>query len=112
MKHVVFCDNSKSKTLPTTPFGSCIPFGIIHSHSSAISGALFAFNYALFFGFDLYYFGSDLVVLGSISDKKVWNIDGLFATEWIEIRNAYAFTGPLKYVVVVITKCHKSKLPS
>ena len=71
MKHVVFSDNSKGKSLTSAPFGSSVPFGIVHRYSRTVSSTLLAFNHALFLGLYLYDFCFDLIVTSTIGYEKI-----------------------------------------
>jgi hypothetical protein len=97
MEHVVFSYNPKVYACSLAPGLCCCPFGVVDSYHSTVSAVHLAFDYALFFGFDLNHFGSLHIALGAVCDKEIWHVHGGFAGYGILVRDSYAFTCPLYY---------------
>jgi len=112
MEHVVFCYDSKMYACSLAPGLCCCPFSIVHSNHSTVFAVHLAFNYALFFGFDLNHLGPLNIAFGAICDKEIRHIHGVFAGYGIPVRYGYAFTSPLDHCIVFVTKSHEWMFPS
>jgi hypothetical protein len=79
-KHLVFGYDSKCQSLAFAPSFGCSPLSVVDGHNSTISAAHFAFQHALFFGFDFNQFSPHCVVFVAVCDEKIWHIYSLFAS--------------------------------
>jgi hypothetical protein len=107
MEHVILSYDSEMYACSLAPSLGCCPFGIVHSNHSTVSAVHLAFDYALFFGFDLNHLGPLHIASGAVCDKEVWHVHGVLASDGIPVGYGYAFTGPLDHCIVLVAESHE-----